>query len=68
VDGLDVVAVGVEQEGRVVEAAGLGAVVLAHTRAAVVAIAGRDPRGVEGVHLFSCPGDEADVDGRVRLI
>ena len=42
-DGLDVVPVGVEQEGGVVEAGLVGAVLLPHAGRAVVAVAGSDP-------------------------
>ena len=49
--GLDVVAVGVEQERRVVAAAFVGAVLLANARSAVVAVPRFDPGAMEGVDL-----------------
>jgi hypothetical protein len=61
-DSLDVVAVGVEEEGRVVAAALVGAVLLADARSAVVPVAALDAGAVEGVHLCARARDEGDVD------
>ena len=63
-NGLDVVAVGVDQERGVVQPCGLRAVLLAHARRAVVMEPGLDARSMETVHLFARPRDERDVQRR----
>src|SRR5438876_7916524 len=67
-DGLDVVPVRIEQEGGVVAAAGLGAVLLAHPGPAVVAVAGLDPGAVEDIHLVPRARDERDMRRPARLL
>jgi hypothetical protein len=59
---LDVVAVGVEQEGCVVAAAVFRAVPLADAGRAVIPIAAVDARPVEGIDLIPRVGDERDVN------
>ena len=67
-DGLDVVAVGVEQEGGVVEARLVGAVLLAHAGRAVVAVARSHAGCVKGIDLGARLRDEAHVDRAAPLV
>src|SRR3569623_3015300 len=57
-DRLDVVAVGIDQEGGVIG----GAIVLAQPRRAVVPAARRQPRRVEGIDSGAAGGAKGDVD------
>ena len=61
-DGLDVVAVGIEQERGVVQAGVVRAVLLAHAGRSVVLPAGFQPGAVKRVDLRAGSGDERDVD------
>jgi len=60
-DGLDVVAVGVEDEGAVVA----GVVERARARSAVVGATGGERGGVEGVDRVAIAGGEGDVDAGI---
>ena len=67
-DGLDVVAVGVEQERGVVAARLVRAVLLADTGRAVVSVSRLDTDSVERVNLLARVRDEGHVDGAARLL
>jgi hypothetical protein len=66
-DGLDVVAVGIEEKSCVVAAGLRRAVLLAHSRCAVVCVTGFDSGAVEGIDFVARTGDERDVDRPARL-
>ena len=67
-DGLDVVAVGIEQERGVVAARLVRAVLLADTGRAVVSVSRLDTGSVERVHLLARVRDEGHVDGAARVL
>src|SRR5687768_13685443 len=67
VDGLDVVAVRVDQERRVVKPGFFRAVLLADTRGPVVPEPGVDARAVERIDLVARTSDEPDMERRRHL-